>query len=343
MFDSAKTTIKLPYKIDVKDCGNAIIQKIQNELEEGPRKSHYLTIFQAAIEAFENSIVLADGLSEAECKKYYQIETTHPVFYNWLAYYLTLQDPNKISLVLDLYASEKYGPTENFNNAIEFLLITCLEHVPFNHQPQDDAVVKWVREKNYQLNERTSLVGEVKPNKIDESEAEIIEATISEKTKKKAQKMSRTARFQDSKTIPDIGISKEWQGNMCHIFINYLDNVTLHRKTFIEVMKGRHLNTEHRIFLNMQANLFCQALKEMRAPGHYITSTKKLIAKWIHTNFCFRVKSNIKAISESYCLSLLTSDRDAPDPKDKIKIDFKRLQSTMGFQDNPTRPSDSMV
>ena len=332
---SNNTRVVLPYKIDVEDCGNAIIQKIQNELEDSPRKSHFLTIFQVAIEAFADSIIVPDGLSEAEYKAYYQIETTHPAFYNWLAYYLTLQNPNKIPLVLDMYAREKYGPTENFNNAIEFLLITCLEHVPFNHQAQDDAVVRWVREKNYNLNEQSSPVSEEQPNHVDETEAEIVEATITEKPEKKKKKVrkSSTPIFQDRETIPDIGISKAWHGNMCHIFINYLDNDALHRSTFIEVMKGRHLNPEHRIFLNMQANLFCQAIKEMRAPGHYITSTKKLIAKWIHTNFCFRVKSNIKAISESYCLSLLTSVRDAPEPKDKIKIDFITSHPNMAFKE----------
>lgn len=334
---SNNTHVVLPYKIDVEDCGNAIIQKIQNELEEGPRKSHFLTIFPAAIKAFADSIIVPEVLSEAEYKTYYQIETTHPVFYNWLAYYLTLQNPNKIPFVLDMYASGKYGPTENFNNAIEFLLITCLEHVPFKHQAQDDAVVRWVREKNYNLNEQTSPESEAKRNKVDETEteAEIVEATITEKPEKKKKKVrkSSTPLFQDQELIPNIGISKEWQGNMCFIFINYLDNDALHRRTFNEVMRGRHLNPEHRIFLNMQANLFCQAIKEMRAPGHYITSTKKLIAKWIHTNFIFMVKGKKKIISESYCLSLLTSERDAPDKKDKIKIDFNTSHPDMAFKE----------
>ena len=103
-------------------------------------------------------------------------------------------------------------------------------------------------------------------------------------------------------------------------------------------MEGRHLNPEHRIFLNMQANLFCQAIKEMRAPGHFITSTKKRIAKWIHTNFIFMVKGKKQKISESYCLSMLTSDRDAPEVKDRIKIDLKTYHKEFIFEDDKKRP-----
>lgn len=39
MINPKMTSMKLPYKINVEDCGRDIIQKIQNELEEGPRKT----------------------------------------------------------------------------------------------------------------------------------------------------------------------------------------------------------------------------------------------------------------------------------------------------------------
>jgi hypothetical protein len=331
-----QTSVILPYKIDVEDTGKAIINRIQAELEEGPRKAHFLEIFNLSVVSYAESINVPEGLEPLEYKKYFQIETTHPAFYNWLAYYITLQKPNKISFILDMYASEKYGPTENFNNAVEFLLVNCLDHVPFDHHAQDDAVVRWVREKNYPTIESTSTENKTQTNEVV---AEIIDEPATEKPKKKtSKKKSSTPLFQDQELIPNIGISKDWQGSMCFYFINYLDNEAMHRNTFVEVMKGRHLNPEHRIFLNMQANLFCQAIKEMRAPGHFITSTKKRIAKWIHTNFIFMVKGKKQKISESYCLSLLTSDRDAPEEKDRIKIDLKTYHKEFIFEDDKKRP-----
>jgi hypothetical protein len=329
----------LPYKIDVEDTGKAIINRIQAELEEGPKKAHFLKMFNLSVVSYAESINVPEGLEPYEYKKYFQIETTHPAFYNWLAYYITLQKPNKISFILDMYASEKYGPTENFNNAVEFLLVNCLDHVPFDHHAQDEAVVKWVREKNYPSLDSPAKESKGQTIEIEAVDAEIIEDAALEKPKKKtSKKKSSTPLFQDQELIPNIGISKDWQGSMCFYFINYLDNEAMHRNTFVEVMKGRHLNPEHRIFLNMQANLFCQAIKEMRAPGHFITSTKKRIAKWIHTNFIFMVKGKKQKISESYCLSLLTSDRDAPEEKDRIKIDLKTYHKEFIFEDDKKRP-----
>ena len=326
------TTMKLAYKIDVEDCGNAIIQKIQNELEEGPRKAHFLNIFELSVAAFAKSIDVPAGLSDSEYKKYYQIETTHPAFYNWLAYYLTMQSPNKISFVLDMYASEKYGPTDNFNNAVEFLLITCLGHVPFEHQAQDDAIVRWVREKNYPTKESASNENEFKTNEVDATDAEIVEETSTEKSKrKKSKKKSSTPRFQDEEAIPSIGISKEWEGSMCFYFMNYLDNDALDRKILIEVMKGRHLNPEHRIFLKMQANYFCYSIKKMLKSGYLITSKKYEIAKWIHANFYFNKKGSKNTVTEGYCLSLLTSKRDEPVYKNKIDTQINKLLTNMEY------------
>lgn len=326
-----QTFVVLPYKIDVEDTGKAIINRIQTELEEGPRKAHFLEIFNLSVVAFAESIEIPDGISEVEAKKLMQIETTHPAFYNWLAYYITLQKPNKISFILDMYASEKYGPTENFNNAVEFLLVNCLDHVPFDHHAQDDAVVKWVREKNYPTIESTSTENKTQTNEVV---AEIIEETTLEKPKKNtSKKRDTTPLFQDQELIPNIGVSKEWHGNLCHIFINYLDDDANNRNTFIQVMEGRHLNPEHRIFLNMKANLFCQAIKTIRAPSQYITSNKKQVARWIHSNFYFIVKGKKSPVSESYCESLLTSGKDEPLRKDRIKIDLTTSQPIMVYKE----------
>jgi hypothetical protein len=337
--ETDQTFVVLPYKIDVEDTGRAIINRIQDELEEGPKKAHFLKMFNLSVVSYAESIEVPEGLKPLEYKKYFQIEPTHPAFYNWLAYYITLQKPNKISFILDMYASEKYGPTENFNNAVEFLLVNCLDHVPFDHHAQDDAVVKWVREKNYPSLDIPALENKGQTIEIEAVDAEIIDEIATKEPKKKTnKKKSSTPLFQDQEEITNIGISKDWQGSMCFYFINYLDNEAMHRNTFVEVMKGRHLNPEHRIFLNMQANLFCQAIKEMRAPGHFITSTKKRIAKWIHTNFIFMVKGKKQKISESYCLSMLTSDRDAPEVKDRIKIDLKTYHKEFIFEDDKKRP-----
>jgi hypothetical protein len=343
MIDSEMTNVKLPYKIDVEDCGNAIIKKIENELEDGPRKKHYLEVFKFAVVAFAESIDVPAGLSDSEYKKYYQIETTHPAFYNWLAYYLTMQSPNKISFVLDMYASEKYGPTDNFNNAIEFQLITCLGHVPFEHQAQDDAVVKWVREKNYPTEETISQSKEVKTNYLEATDAEIIEESKSEIETTTASQKESTPLFQDKDIIPNISISKQWQSNLCFIFIKYLEDEHIHRDTFINAMMGRHLNKEHRLFLNMKSNIFCQVIKELCVPGHLIISDKTLIAHWICSNFYFIVKGKKKPITENYCISLLCSKKNEPSMQDRIKIDLTAAYSIEDFNQTSNSSQEVMV
>ena len=324
--ETDQTFVVLPYKIDVEDTGRAIINRIQAELEEGPRKAHFLEIFNLSVVAFAESIEIPDGISEVEAKKLMQIETTHPAFYNWLAYYITLQKPNKISFILDMYASEKYGPTDNFNNAVEFLLVNCLDHVPFDHHAQDDAVVKWVREKNYTTIGSTSTVNKTETSEVGAVDAEIIDEPATEKPKKKtSKKKSSTPLFQDEGSIPSIGISKQWQGPMCFYLIEYLDNETIDKNKLIEVTKGRHLNPDHRIFLKMQANYLCYAIKKMLEKGYLITSKKYEIAKWIHTNFYFNKKGAKNTVAASYCESLLTSKRDEPVYKDKIDTQIKNL------------------
>ena len=330
--ETDQTFVVLPYKIDVEDTGRAIINRIQTELEEGPRKAHFLEIFNLSVVAFAESIEIPDGISEVEAKKLMQIETTHPAFYNWLAYYITLQKPNKISFILDMYASEKYGPTENFNNAVEFLLVNCLDHVPFDHHAQDDAVVKWVREKNYTTIGSTSTVNKTETSEVGAVDEEIIDEIATEKPKKKtSKKKSSTPLFQDEGSIPSIGISKQWQGYMCFYLIEYLDNETIDKNKLIEVTKGRHLNPDHRIFLKMQANYLCYAIKKMLEKGYLITSKKYEIAKWIHTNFYFNKKGAKNTVAASYCESLLTSKRDEPVYKDKIENQINSLLTSMEY------------
>ena len=340
MSNADKTRVKLPYKIDVEDCGRDIIQKIQNELKEGARKDHLLNMFELSVVAFAESIEIPDVISEAEAKRLMEIETTHPAFYNWLAYYLTLQNPNKISFILDMYASEKYGPTQNFNNAVEFILVNCLAHVPFEHQAQDDAVVRWVREKNYPTFD-TSTKDKAQTIEVEAVDAEIIDEITTQKPKKKtSKKKSSTPLFQDEESIPSIGISKQWQDYMCFYLTNYLNNETLDKNKLIEVTKGRHLNPDHRIFLKMQANYLCYAIKKMLEKGYLITSKKYEITKWICTNFYFHKKGSKNTVTESYCLSLLTSKRDEPVHKDKIVTDINNLLKSMEY---PEQKKDQKI
>ena len=331
MGNADKTRVKLPYKIDVEDCGREIIQRIQNELEEGPRKDHLLHMFELSVVTFAESIEIPDEISDIEARKLMEIETTHPAFYNWLAYYLTLQNPNKISFILDMYASEKYGPTKNFNNAVEFILVNCLAHVPFDHNAQDDAVVRWVREKNYATID-TSTENKAQTIEVEAVDAEIIDETATQKPKKKkSKKKSSTSLFQDEEVIPSIGISKQWQYYLCFYLTNYLDNETLDKNKLIEVTKGRHLNQDHRIFLKMQANYFCYAIKKMLEKGYLITSKKYEIAKWIHANFIFNKKGAKNTVTESYCKSLLTSKKDEPVYRDKINTQINDLVTSMEY------------
>ena len=67
--ETDQTFVVLPYKIDVEDTGRAIINRIQAELEEGPRKAHFLEIFNLSVVAFAESIEIPDGISEVEAKK----------------------------------------------------------------------------------------------------------------------------------------------------------------------------------------------------------------------------------------------------------------------------------
>lgn len=332
MSNDEKSRVILPYKIDVEDCGRAIIQRIQNEIEEGPRKDHLLNIFELSVIAFAESIEIPDEISDVEAKKLMEIETTHPAFYNWLAYYLTLQNPNKISFILDMYASEKYGPTNNFNNAVEFILVNCLAHVPFKHQAQDDAVVRWVREKNYSTIESTSAENKAQTIEVEAVDAEIIEETAHKiPKKKKSKKKSSTPLFQDEEVIPSIGIAKNWQDYLCYYLTNHLDNEPLDKNKLIEVTRGRYLNPDHRIFLKIKANYLCFAIKIMLEKGYLITSKKYEIAKWIVANFIFNKKGAKNTTTESYCKSLLTSKKDEPVYKDKIIKQINDLVSSMEY------------
>jgi len=311
------TYIIPPYKIDVEITGNAIIQRIQNELEEGEQKEHYIEVFQTSISSFLESLQIPDGLSPNEQKSFHQIETTHPAFINWLAYYLTLQDVNKIRLILNTYSRGKYGKIDNFNNAIEFFLLNNLSHVPFDHHRQDEAVIKWIESKSYQ-SEDEIIAEEVIQTYTDVQTIEEITNVAD------AEILDNSLVFQENGSYTEIGIRKDWQYGMYQIFSPYIEHESK-QALFKEVLKGKYLKQEHRITFNLKASIFCYAIKQIRSSGLYITSNKTLLSNWICSNFNFIVKGKIRPIKSSYCFSLLTSIPKEPNVTDIINIDLKAI------------------
>ena len=306
-----------PYKIDVEITGNAIIQRIQNEFEEGEEKEHYIEIFQNSIHSFIESLEIPAGLSPNEKRSFYQIETSHPAFYNWLAYYLTFQDVNKIRLILNTYSQGKYGKLDNFKNAVEFLLLNFLRHVPYDHQKQDEAILKWIESKSYQ-------------SEVESKSDEVIQTytdiqTIDEVTNlDEVEIPENSIVFQENGSYTEIGIRKDWQYGMYQIFSPYIEHESK-QALFKEVLKGKYLKQEHRITLNLKASIFCYSIKQIRSSGLYITSNKTLLSNWICSNFNFIVKGKIRPIKSSYCFSLLTSIPKEPHVADIIRIDLKTI------------------
>jgi len=306
-----------PYKIDVEITGNAIIQRIQNEFEEGEEKEHYIEIFQNSICSFIESLEIPAGLSPNEKRSFYQIETSHPAFYNWLAYYLTLQDVNKIRLILNTYSQGKYGKLDNFKNAVEFLLLNFLRHVPYDHQKQDEAILKWIESKSYQ-------------SEVESKSDEVIQTytdiqTIDEVTNlDEVEILDNSIFFQENGSYTAIGIRKDWQYGMYQIFSPYIEHESK-QALFKEVLKGKYLKQEHRITFNLNANIFCFAIKQIRSSSQFITSNKSHLSKWICSNFNFNVKGKFKPITSSYCFSLLTSNIKSPNIYDRISIDLKAI------------------
>ena len=281
------------YKINVVDCFNEIVTRINQELPEGEIKNHSIWMFNEALKGFQESIGINPRMkNNVKFKTLHEIETTHPAFYTWLAYFLTIQNPIKIPLILESYRNGRFGAVQNFNNSIEYRLLTLLKHVPFDHDKQDQAILQWVL-KNNNFSDITSFKKE----------------TNSEET---------LNCFQDEKITPRININYEWQNELKLLFSEYF-NSNVDRNIYNHVMQGRHVKKGFEISLNLKANVFCNAIRELHKRGGIINSKKNKIAIWIITNFKFDVQGDIREIKKNYCIQLL-SGKDIPNTRDQLPL-----------------------
>jgi hypothetical protein len=281
------------YEINVEYCSKTIIERIQNEVKDAVKQSHFISLFEFTTNEFLKSRNLPEGLSAIRQEQHSIIKTDHDDFYMWLAYFLTTQNPKTIPLILEAYKEQRFGPTVNFGNTIEFLVYGLMSHVPFEHNDQDRAVMKWIMGSNYAAN---PLIG---PDDF----------------------------CQDEKKISNIIIKEEWQNRLKTIFSPYLDSKE-DRPKFIKAMEGRHLIPGNEVTLNLKANVFCDVIRKIHAKGYLISSRKNKISEWICTNFQFDKKGEIAKIKATYCIQLL-SGRESPNQKDTLVIDFSDRQSTV--------------
>jgi hypothetical protein len=276
------------YEINVEDCTNSIIEKIEIEITDNEKKTETINRFLLAKEEYWNSIDSSNANSNVQIRKKYIVDTTHNSFYTWLAYFLTLQNPEYIPLILESYKIQKFGSVNNFCNSVEFFVLKIMFHVPFNHNEQKEAVLNWILKTNYPKN---------------------INANYDE--------------FFVNELYPNVKIHEDWQSFLNATFIPYLDN-TDDRQMLIRVMEGRYLKKGKELFVNIRANVFCDVFRTIHNRGHLIYSTKSIIAKWICNNFHFNIKGKRRALSEDYCTRLL-SGHHSPNDKDSIKIDFDNI------------------
>ena len=274
------------YQINVLDLTKTLIDKINGEISDEGKREHYCSLFEKACNAFKSSITIPEDATPNQRKAKSIIETSHVVFFYWLAYFLTTQNPKTIPLILEAYKEQRLGPTKNFSNSVEFFVYDLMSHVPFDHSDQDLAVMKWILGANYAANPL-----------IDPDDF-----------------------CQDEKKISNIIIMAEWQNRLKTIFSPYMDSKEDHPK-FVKAMEGRHLIPGNEVMLNLKANVFCDVISKIHAKGSLITSRKKKISEWICTNFQFEKKGKIDKIKATYCVQLL-SGREVPNDKDAILIDF---------------------
>jgi hypothetical protein len=279
--------IKHVYKINVIECYDELVKRIEQELPEGGKKDHFKMIFEVSLNCFQESVGIKPRMRKngVKYKTLHEIETSHPAFYNWLAYFLTLQNPLKITQILNSYRNEIFGQVPNFNNIIEYRLLSMLSHVPINHKEQDEAVNNWISENNYPL--------------IDEYE------TIKNY-------------FQDETVTPKLKLHPEGHKKLQLLFSEYYESKNT-RKIYNYIFKGNHVKDGYQIYLSIKANIFCDALKRICNNGGVILSKKTKIAHWVVTNFLFEVKGTKKSISLSYCTQLLAG-RESPDKRDEISL-----------------------
>lgn len=278
------------YVINVKQVYNDLHQRIEQEIIlNGGKGKEILELLESEFKFYCSKIKIKKNLLYAPDLKQYELKTTHPAFYKWLGYALTIQDHKSISMQLQSYAMGKYGEVNNFNKTIEFQVIKFMAFMPFAHSKQDFAVERWIISNNYQ------------------DEKQTVEA-ISPLLQK------------DGVKLRSLFFLSEVQDYLKTTFVDFLENQE-QRALFITIMEGHFLIDTEKISLKLRANVFCDVIKQIK-DGDFlnITSNKKHINEWICTNFLFDQRGKAKSVSPSYCTQLLAGRET---PSDGIRIIYK--------------------
>ena len=278
------------YVINVLQVYHDLFQRVEQEIiHSGGNNDFLLEILNHEFDFYCSKITTKKGLSYHDNLKQYELATTHPAFYKWLGFALTVQDYKSIVMQLQSYANGKYGKVENFNNTVEFQVLKFMAFIPFNHIKQDLAVERWILQNNYAGEKNTA-----------ETNSSLLQL--------------------EGKKLKKIFILPEIQEYLKSIFVDYLDNQE-QRSIFMSIMEGHFLMEPEKISLNIKSNIFCDLIKQIKdGKTINITSNKKLIKEWVCANFLFEVKGFPKSISISYCSQLLAGRET---PADGVRIVYK--------------------
>jgi hypothetical protein len=286
-----ETWYKKPkYVINVLDIYNALNERLEQEVLSGKEIRYSSDMLKADYTFYCKNITIKEGLSYHEKMKQYELLTTHPSFYKWLGFALTIQDHKSIVMQLQAYAQGKYGEVDNFYNQVENMVINSMAFMPFDHMKQDHAVERWILHNNYP---------EIKPSQ-DFNEG-----------------MFQT----DGDKPKQIYILPEVQAYLKFLFSDHLANQD-NRANLGVIMQGYFLIASKKIFLTLKANVFCDVIKQLKEGKEiHITSNKTQIAEWICANFQFVNHGKPKEIALSYCIQLLAG-RETPKHGVRIKVNL---------------------
>lgn len=278
------------YVINVKQVYNDLHQRIEQEIiKNGGKGKEILELLESEFKFYCSKIKIKKNLLYAPDLKQYELKTTHPAFYKWLGYALTIQDHKSIVMQLQSYAQGKYGEVNNFNKTIEFQVIKFMAFMPFPHSKQDYAVERWIISNNYQGEKQT------------------------------AEDISPLLQMDGSKS-KSLFFIPEVQEYLKSTFVDFLDNQE-QRSLLMKIMEGYFLKDPEKITLKLKANVFCDVIKQIKDGDVLnITSNKKQINEWICTNFLFDQRGKAKAVSPTYCSQLLAGRET---PSDGIRIIYK--------------------
>jgi hypothetical protein len=281
---------KPKYVINVLAIYNTLLERLEQEVLSGNEIRYTCEMLKNDFTFYCEHITIKGGLSYHENMKQYELLTTHPSFYKWLGFALTIQDHKSIVMQLQAYSQGKYGEVDNFYNQVENMVINSMAFMPFDHMKQDHAVERWILHNNYP---------EVSPsNDFNEGMFQI-----------------------DGDKPKQIFILPGVQIYLNTLFSNFLDNQD-NRANLGWTMQGYFLIESKKISLTLKANTFCDVIKQLKEGKEiHITSNKTQIAEWICANFQFVNHGRSKEISLSYCIQLLAG-RETPKHGVRIKVNL---------------------